>query len=241
MLKERLLAVTMIAGAASLLSTPVAAQEVALYDDDDPIVISGTVAEVDGDEFVLNYGEGRVTVEMDDWDWFLNEAEALIPGERVTVSGWIDDDLFEGREIEAETVYVSDRYTRYFEDPEVGTRSPDTFVYSYTGITPDESWISTSGRIESIDGRAFTLANDAGEIRVETGTLGYNPMDEDGFQKLEAGDRVYVSGLLDNDFFERRTIEANQVVTLSEQTRRRQGSTGEEGREPENDGAGSPG
>ena len=84
-----------------------------LKGDDSWITVSGTVETVSPDRFILNYGEGLITVEMDDGD---RDADAykLISGDEVTVSGRIDDDFFERRSIEASSVYVEDIGTTFF-------------------------------------------------------------------------------------------------------------------------------
>ncbi|MDX1380313.1 MAG: hypothetical protein R3233_04290, partial [Xanthomonadales bacterium] len=58
--------------------------------DDTWISISGTVDVVHPNSFVLDYGDGMVKVEMDDGD---RDADAykLLKGDKVTVSGRIDD------------------------------------------------------------------------------------------------------------------------------------------------------
>ncbi len=44
--------------------------------------------------------------------------------------------------------------------------------------------------------------------------LTYNPLDDEGFQKLDVGDRVNVQGSIDNDLFEVRVFEANYITTI---------------------------
>ena len=54
--------------------------------DDGWISISGSVADVERDAFELNYGDGSVTVQMDDGDRDA-DAYALLPGDKVRVIG----------------------------------------------------------------------------------------------------------------------------------------------------------
>jgi len=75
--------------------------------------------------------------------------------------------------------------------------------------------MSLSGTVESVSGREFILDTGTGEIQVDTISLGYNPLDEVGYQQVDVGDRVSVTGELDRDFFERKEILADTVVTLS--------------------------
>lgn len=86
-----------------LLAFPAMAEDPYAQPDDTWISISGSVEAVSADAFTLNYGEGVITVEMDDGD---RDADAykLIPGDKVTVSGMIDDDFYETTTIEASSV-----------------------------------------------------------------------------------------------------------------------------------------
>ena len=87
-----LLAATIIAGAgtamaetttttqtttvkSSTTATPVVTSSTAVNSDvrtaadDAPVMLTGTVKSINDDEFVLSYGSGEITVEMDDWRW----------------------------------------------------------------------------------------------------------------------------------------------------------------------------
>jgi uncharacterized protein YdeI (BOF family) len=220
------LTTTMVAGLAAWGTSTAFAQQDTVHtlQDNSNVVLSGTVAGVNQDEFVLNYGSGTVTVEMDDWDFFKDKARALVPGETVTVTGHIDDDLFEGREVEADTVYVHDRFTYYYQDTNTdlpvqafnNRTMPNNGTNAMGPGIGDGSWISATGLIENVNGQEFTLNTGHGAIKVDTDSLGYNPMNDEGFRRLTAGDRVYVSGVIDDDFFEQREIKADSVVKLSQ-------------------------
>jgi len=77
------------------------------------ITVTGEVDAVAADSFTLDYGEGAVTVEMDDGD---RDADGykLIRGDEVTVTGRIDRDFFETTSIEASSVYVKNIGTTFF-------------------------------------------------------------------------------------------------------------------------------
>ena len=67
--------------AASLFALPCLAQESPYTQPDDTwISLSGEVASAGAASFILDYGEGVVTVEMDDWDWY-GDAYGLLPGD----------------------------------------------------------------------------------------------------------------------------------------------------------------
>lgn len=74
--------------------------------DDTWVSICGTVEDVSADAFDLNYGDGIITVGMDDGDRDA-DAYSLKSGDEVTVYGMIDDDLYEVATIEASSVYVT--------------------------------------------------------------------------------------------------------------------------------------
>lgn len=72
---------------------------------------------------------------------------------------------------------------------------------------PDDSWISISGTVESVDPNAFTLDYGDATVIVE---MDDGDRDADGY-KLVKGDRVTVNGVIDDDFFEATSIEASSV------------------------------
>lgn len=204
--------------AAAVLATPAAADPAteSLYTKPDRawISLTGEVADSDFERFVLDHGEGLVTVEMDDWDWY-DEANRIMAGDRVTVYGRIDAGLYEKRTIEAESVYVFDRNTYYYASD---ADEEGDYLHSY-GIhahsMPEGSWMSLTGRVRTLSGREFTLDTGAGMVQVDTISMAYNPLDDVGFQQIDAGDRVTVTGHLDLDFFERREIMAETIVSLT--------------------------
>ncbi len=182
--------------------------------DESWLTVNGTVVSARPDSFKLDYGEGLVTVEMDDWGWY-EEDHLLIEGDQVTVHGRVDAGLFEKRTIEAGSVYVEDLNTYFYAN--TADEEGDSRLISYVVTVPlDEgSWVNISGIIEDVDGREFTLATGFGEIQVDTRTMAYNPLDNEGFQRLDRGQAVSVRGRLDNDLFERREIIADTIYSLS--------------------------
>lgn len=226
-MKYGLLAVT----AAAFIAAPAQAQT--MMQDEYPVVLSGTVAEIGDDEFTLQYdGTNYITVEMDDWDmfWETEETELLTVGDEVVVTGQIDDDLFEGREIAANSVYLvtdSTFYTRddqaaypsylygsannqdlasqlAMQEPAAGGKAAQTMT-----DTP-KSWVSAVGTISSIEGSEVIV--DAGEfdLTVNMGDLENSP------QNLTSGDQIFVSGLMDQDFLSNQEISANRLVKISQ-------------------------
>ena len=77
----------------TLFSASAFAQNPYAKPDNSWISIHGTVTSVSADEFELDYGDGLISVEMDDGD---RDADGykLVKGDEVRVSGTIDDDFY---------------------------------------------------------------------------------------------------------------------------------------------------
>lgn len=174
------------------------------------ISISGTVQGVpSGDIFVLDYGKGTISVEMDDWD---NDADAfkLAANDKVTVYGWIDDDLFETRTIEASSVYVENLGTYFYAS------GMDEEDYFYPGVVVPVvvNSVGLQGTVSEVNGREFKLNTGLRIITVDTTDMPYNPMDDIGFQKISKGDVVSVTGVMETDILNNRELQAVSIVTL---------------------------
>jgi uncharacterized protein YdeI (BOF family) len=174
------------------------------------ISISGKVKSVRPDTFMLDYGDGTVVVEMDDGD---RDADAykLMPGDSVTVNGKIDDDFYETTSIEASSVYVEKLGTYFFASP---IDEEDAFFYSVT--TPViVSALTVQGTVTEVEGDEFVVDTGLRKLRVDVDEMPYDPLDDEGYQKIEVGDYVKVTGNLDDGFFEGRRLEAKSVIELS--------------------------
>jgi len=106
------------------------AQDPYAQTDETWISIDGTVEAVKPNQFTLDYGQGIITVEMDDGD---RDADAykLLKGDKVTVNGRIDADLFQMTTIEASSVYVESLGTYFY----ASARDEEDFV---TIVSPVE-------------------------------------------------------------------------------------------------------
>ena len=78
------------------------------------------------------------------------------------------------------------------------------------------AWMDITGTVTSVDGRRFTLDAESRELTVDTSTMVYNPMDDEGYQQVQEGDRVKVAGKMDYDLFEKRELLADMVITLEQ-------------------------
>ena len=184
--------------------------------DDTWISISGTIASPTADSFYLDYGDGTITVEMDDWDRF-GDAHGLMDGDKVTVYGEIDDGLYEATTIEASSVYVQNLNT-YFHADSADEEGDISLLWNVPVPVIETAATNVRGTVSSVDPttRTFTLDTGNQMLTVDTWGLGYNPLDEYGYQRIQTGDVVSVTGTIDADFFEGRELEAESVITLSQ-------------------------
>jgi hypothetical protein len=180
--------------------------------DDTWISISGTVKAVSPDAFSLNYGDGAVLVEMDDGD---RDADAykLMEGDKVTVNGMIDDDFYEATTIEAASVYVEKLDTYFYASP-ADEEDADLTIWYTVPVVPGETVVQ--GTVTQVNDEDFVVNTGLRSVTVDTGELGYDPLDDEGYQKIEPGDLVRVTGEMEDNFFERKKLEADSIVTLAD-------------------------
>jgi hypothetical protein len=199
---------------AALGSAPLMAAQPYERPDGSMISISGTVTSPEADEFVLDYGDGTILVEMDDWDSF-GDAHGLMDGDRVTVYGRIDDDFFEMAKIEAGSVYVENLNTFFYANSADEESAMNT-VYWAASAPVVISDMTLRGEVIEVDAEEgeFTVSTGDDEIEVYVDSLGYNPLDDFGYQKIDEGDWVSVAGAIDYEFIDGQVLRADMVTTL---------------------------
>lgn len=207
-MKTPLRGILATAAAMGLLALPLDAQDPTTAPDDSWISIDGTVEEVMPDAFLLSYGDGSITVEMDDGD---RDADAykLIEGDTVTVSGIMDDDFLETATIEASSVYVQNLGTYFYSS---AFDEEDTFVTITGPAVPARTVIQ--GLVTDVSGDEFTLHTGLTDVTIETEDMLYDPLDDEGYQRIDVGDRVSVTGSMDYDLFEGYDFVAQTIITL---------------------------
>lgn len=174
------------------------------------INLSGTIVSAGPSTFLLDYGPGTVTVEMDDWDWY-QEGKALVAGDEVVVTGKIDDDLYQAQRIEASSVFAKKLNTYFYASGADEENLAESTVYVRSGPTSSD----TTGYVTAVEGREFTVGSNSGAIRVDTSKMSDNPLDGEGPQQVKVGDRVYVWGDLDIEPRERVELMAKGVISLT--------------------------
>ncbi|MDX1680120.1 MAG: hypothetical protein R3242_05240, partial [Akkermansiaceae bacterium] len=88
-------------------------------------------------------------------------------------------------------------------------------------LSVSESDFRITGTIEDIEGLEFTVDTGKRAMRADTAELGYNPFDDEGYQKLAVGDRVTMTGDLDNNWWESRELMVDSIVTLKDASKQK--------------------
>ena len=181
------------------------------------IVISGKVSKATSDSFEISYGIDKAIV-VDLKNWTLDDGiKSLKEGEKVTVYGYMDNNLLERKKLTTRAIYIHDRNSYYVTDT-----LDDNYQLNYhlfttkvvSGAIPDETQLSIKGEIINISEEDFTLKVGLNMIVVNVGSLDYDPFNKKNPKKIKVGDRVYVSAKLDSGLFEQREINANTVLKL---------------------------
>lgn len=173
------------------------------------IILDGTVQDVTADAFTLDYGDGLVTVEFDDGD---RDADAykLVTGDKVRVSGVIDDDLWETTSIEAASVYVENLDTYFYAS---SVDEEDVYLVYDSPVIAASTVLD--GMVTEVNDDTFEIHTGTRTIEVHVGNMPYNPIDAVGYQRIDVGDRVSVRGEMDSEFWDvDPEIEAVSVTTL---------------------------
>ena len=178
------------------------------YPDGTWLNIDGTVDRVGPNMFVLDYGEGNITVEMDDVDRDA-DAYALKKGDKVRVSGMVDDDLYESATIEAGSVYVENIGTTFHAD---AMKEEDSYLAGNMPVVVSRGTVQ--GRITIVADDSFTLDTDDRKLTVKVNTMPYDPLDNAGYQQLKVGDYVSVTGAIQRGFFDHKILKATSVTTF---------------------------
>lgn len=172
------------------------------------ITVSGDISDVTPQGFRIDYGDGVLPVEMD--GFLPTTTGGLRNGDWVTVSGRIDDSLWERRSIEASSVYSSRLQERLWAN--AADEEGDYTLFSPIDMPDQGDWLGVTGRVTAIDLADDEMIVDLGDqtIQVDTTGMGVVPL-------ATIGDRVSVYGRLDDaDLWDAREIDAASVTILSQ-------------------------
>ncbi len=204
-------ALTAAAAALCLAATAHAKQAPAEKPDGSWLSLAGTVTSTTPSSFKLDHGAGVITVEMDDWDSY-GDAYPLRDGDQVTVYGRVDKNLFAKTTIEAGSVYVEGLNT-YFYASSADEEDYGAWVVNVDVVPGELTYIGTVASVSPLVD-TFTIDTGLTEMTIDVSGLNYDPLDDEGFQKIKVGDRVRVDAVIDKDFFGDQDLLATRVVTL---------------------------
>ncbi|MBD3219796.1 hypothetical protein GF314_01015 [bacterium] len=208
--RNQTIAAALVAVIAVAASAP--AQDADPYErlNDTWITVDGIVQSVSRDAFVLDFGAGVITVEMDDGD---RDADAYVleRGNKVSVHGVIDDGFMEDRTIEASRVFVEKLGTTFYasarDEEDTWTSVDQPVVMARTVLV---------GKVTEVRDESFILENRDRSIEVTVERLPHDPLDYVGYQRIGVGDRVTVSGRIDEQLFDDQTFVARSIAKLDE-------------------------
>lgn len=207
-------ALAALAVAASSAGAPAQTDKVEAAFEGEWMTLTGNVGEVLATSFTLDYGVDDVTVEMDRFDWAADVS--LNPGDRVTVAGRIDENLYDYRTLEASWVFIPRLGEYLYADPtDDGTDSlaVRSFAPGILAGAVDGQRMSFSGRVVAIDGDEVIVDTGVSQIRVDTSPVPGDLMPPGA----DIGDRVLVSGEMDAaGLFDDREVEADSVVKITD-------------------------
>ena len=180
------------------------------------VTVTGKVTSVKPDYFNLKYNDKSIIVEMDDFDMDA-DGYKLVKGDNVVVYGRVDQDFLENKKIEASSVYVKS-IDSYFYASSIDEESIPIATTSYYVLSPlpDGASVDIKGTVINVDDREFTVNTGLRLIEVNTEDMALNPMDNKGLIKISKGDRVFVSGVIEDSYFDNKELAAKYIIEYSD-------------------------
>lgn len=173
------------------------------------ITITGPMTQVMNDRFVIDYGDGRSPVE---WDGMDSSGTGMFRnGDWVTVSGRIDNSMWERRTIEGETLYHS-RHDRRFWSDAADEEGDYRALLRMAAMPTEGEWVRVTGEVTQVDRVDNEIMVDTGPVSIQVDTERLGNAD---FATL--GDRVSVTGRLDDaDLWDAREVDATSMLILEQ-------------------------
>jgi hypothetical protein len=178
------------------------------------IGIQGIIVQGGPGSFGLLSGQTQINVQMQGWKWYGNYA--ALDGDRVTVFGPITAALFKSHKIRPDAIYVADLKT-YFRNgsaaPAVGSPSLASYIFHNE---PLGDYLSLSGRVSAVADGQLQIAVPGGSLNVDTTQLaGGGELAGSPVGNIERQDRIAVFGSVDDQFWSKLSIRADDIVKLA--------------------------
>lgn len=180
------------------------------------VSFTGTVEKVGDEEFLLSHGGETITVDMDDFDRY--SENLVVKGDQVTASGIVDEDLVEGRELEASSVFFDSINEYVYASP------ADEEIGYYAYLVNDAAKQRRSGELAVLTGTvsdlgksAFTLDTGLKKAKIDTSEINGDVLRKQGRRGLDPGDRVSVVGEAgDASLLQDWRLTADSVTVISD-------------------------
>ena len=179
------------------------------------IELDGRVTAVDSRSFVLDYGQGEIRVEIDDYDWF-EEAYNVLVNDRVKVKGKVDADPNEERSIEAETVRLKD----YGVTLQANADDEEDLTEDFVPPLPVQTASSEiRGTVESFQNGLMVVKTSSDTFRVDLKNSSLASMKGEAISyDVRLGDFVSVVGKEDKKLLAADEFDASTVYILKKIT-----------------------
>jgi len=207
-------------------TSPSLAADLESYKDNAKIVAVGTISDLSDDKFILSINEQIINVDYNEWGLldFTDLTNYLKNGQKVVVTGEVDDNLFSEDRIEAESIYFVANNNYYSLDnsyPDYDLYNFDRDMYTDRNNKDRKSMnnksahdnVTIRGEVVSLMDEKFTMATESGMIKVNIKPL--SPNREESRLHVEIGDNVLVYGKLDENIMKKDTLSADTVVKLN--------------------------
>lgn len=184
-------------------------KEVSPWDKDDGqwITIAGKVTEAGVNTFKLDYGEGAIIIEIDDYDREL-EGFNIKNDDKVIVTGRIDADKDQKRSIEAASVYVSNIKKSFFASAD----DEEEVITKLRQASANGTGLALTGAIVFTAEKLMTIDNGVQIFDVSTELLPEDAFDKEGELQLKVGDKVTAYGTITDGFVDARKFVATKVI-----------------------------
>ena len=197
---------------------PTEVQNPKAEDDGSWIALSGTVKSTGNNDFILDHGNGTITVKLQPENKIEGDHK-FIKDEKVRVFGVVDDNFFKATTILARAVYVESLSTFVYR-----TDGVDDFLQVAMPVIPSGTVVQ--GRITKMEENKLMLDEGDRNIMVDTSILSKDedPNTMENTKDLKVGDQVVAVGVMDKDFWSGRTFRATTLMGAGEM----EGMPGEE-------------
>lgn len=173
-------------------------------DDGSWIGIAGTVEKTGAGDFVLNYGDGTITVELAEESTTIH---TFMKDERVTVFGVVDENFFSSTRIQARAVFVE---------------SMSTYVHTVAGSverlkknTPTlVSGAMVQGRVTAVTEKHLIVDKGDRMITVDLSWLPEKKGSTSKADRVREGDMVTAIGDMDRTFWKDRVLRATSLEVV---------------------------